>query len=194
MAEPIKWITVNGKHVPIYEDSLENKVKQINPNFKPGESIYTKGGYNNNCVQCAIAVEAMFRGEDVEANNFEFGDPDSLHKAKSPDEAFGVKMSREGWEVTGNRDKVIKDIESFMKDDFGEGSRAIYQTQSASSKHTINIINDHGKIIFIDGQNGTVGSGKKILAGMKTMQGDLLRVDDKEINPEYSKWAYKSRR
>ena len=195
--EPKGWITVHGHHVPIFDEqekSLEEKVKQVNPNFKKGASIYDKEGYNNNCVQSAIAMEAVLRGEDVEANPFEFGNSEHLDRSRKPAEAFGTKMSRDGWEVQGNRDKVIKDIEYFMKEDFGEGSRAIYQTDSPTSKHTINIINDGGKIIFIDSQEGTMGSGKKVLAGMKTFHGDLLRVDDKEIDPEYAAWAYKKRK
>lgn len=197
MAEPVKWITINGAHVPIFDEqkkSLADKVKQVNPNFKKGASIYDKEGYNNNCVQSAIAMEAVLRGEDVEANPFEFGNSEHLDKSRKPAEAFGTKMSRDGWEVQGNRDKVIKDIEYFMKEDFGEGSRAIYQTDSPTSKHTINIINDGGKIIFIDGQEGTIGSGKKVLAGMKTFHGEILRVDDKEIDPEYAEWAYRRRK
>lgn len=194
-----RWVTWKGRRIPIYKDtgevkSLEEKAKGINPNFKKDASIYDKEGYNNNCVQCAIAVEAMLRGEDVEANPFKFGDSDTLHKSKSPAEAFGTKMSRDGWEVSGNRDKVIEDIEYFMKEDFGEGSRAIYQSSSPTSKHTINIINDGGKIIFIDGQNGIIGSGKKVMAGMKTFHGEILRVDDKEIDPEYANWAYRRRK
>lgn len=32
------------------------------------------------------------------------------------------------------------------------------------------------------------------MAGMKTFHGEILRVDDKQIDPSYAEWAYRRRK
>ena len=206
--EPKRWVTVAGKHFPIYEDengnevfgigedtkstTLEDKYKNINPGYKPNGDIYDKTGRNNNCVECAVAFEANMRGEDVEANAFEFGNPTSLAKSRSIHTAFGISRG-DVWDVDrGSTAKTIKEIELTMED-FGDGSRAIIQCESKGFRHTMNVMNDGGNVVFVDAQRGIHGDGKKVLKDINTQGMGLIRTDDKPINEEYAKWAYKRR-
>lgn len=204
--EPVRWITVKGKHLPVYEDgsigigqedapdsSLESKYKNINPNFKKDADMFDKEGYNNNCVKCALAFEANMRGADTQANPFKFGDSNDLDKSKSPNKAFGISRG-DVWEVGRNkREMTVKEIELMMKEDWGEGSRAIIQIESAGIRHTMNVINDGGNVVIVDAQNGSHGTVANMLKGLPTKNVSLFRVDDKQISAEYADWAYKKR-
>ena len=191
------WFTTKeGKHVNTdwFTDNrtLEDKYKHINPNFKKGASNLDSAGYNNNCVKCAIAFEANMRGEDVEATAFKFGDSEELSKSRSVEKAFNQK---EPWDVgRPKKEATVREIELMMTEDFGEGSRAIIQSESAGNRHTMNVINDKGKVIVVDAQNGTSGSVKTMLKGIDTKHMKLFRTDTQDISPEYSEWAYKDRK
>lgn len=192
MAEP-KWVTINGRHIPIYEDDFESKYKNINPGYKKDAGIFDKEGRNNNCVKCALAFEANMRGNDTEANPFEFGNPEDLNKSRSVEKAFGLRKG-DIWEVGDTSTKgVIKNVTEFMEE-FGPGSRAILQSWTASQKHAFNVINDNGRIIFVDPLSGVSDGGKKVLSGVKLNGLGLIRTDDREMSKEYSEWAYKSRK
>ena len=171
--------------------NLEERYKNINPNFKKGASNLDSAGYNNNCVKCAIAFEANMRGDDVEANAFKFGELDEKDKSRSPEKAFD---SKDIWDVgRPNRDEVVKEVEAMMQDDWGKGSRAIIQIDSGKIKHTMNVLNMNGKIVIVDSQEGKHGTVAQMLKGLPTKSVKLFRTDDKSINKEYSEWAYKKR-
>lgn len=176
------------------KDNLESKYKNINPNFKQGASNLDKDGYNNNCVKCALAFEANMRGADTQANPFKFGYSDELDRSKNVNNAFGVSRG-DVFEVgNSRRDAVVREIELSMKEDFGRGSRAIIQIQSGSTRHTMNVINDNGKVKAIDAQSGQSGSVSQMLKGLPTKSVAFFRTDDKEIKQDWSDWAYKNRR
>ena len=213
MAEPITWITRGGKHIPIFTDAptedekkkewqmreskkqasekiLEEKYKNINPNYKQNASNLDKEGYNNNCVKCALAFEANMRGNDVQANPYEFGKLNERDMSKFPEKAFNQK---DVWDVgSNNRERVISEINANMED-YGNNSRAIVQVVSEQTKHTINVINQGGKILIIDAQAGKQGSVAEMLKGLPTKSVKMFRTDDKDIVQEYSNWAYKRR-
>lgn len=213
MKEPIAWITRGGKHIPIFDDgptdeernkerqigesskqasdkTLEDRYKNINPNYKQGASNLDKAGYNNNCVKCALAFEANMRGDDVQANPFEFGKLGEKDMSKAPEKAFGQK---DVWDVgSNNRDRVISDIEANMQD-YGKTGRAIIQIDSGQTKHIMNVINQNGKVQIVDAQAGKHGSVADMLKGLPTKNVKMFRTDDKNISKEYSDWAYKRR-
>lgn len=198
--KPTKWVTINGRHVPIYEDNFsDEKYMHINPN-KGSKEQYDPYGYN--CVKCALAFEANMRGEDTEANAFEFGNTDDVNKSRHPEKAFN---GAEAWGVSyttgpgkSPREKVVNNIIDTMKEDFGDGSRAIIVTHGKGNQHTFNVINEKGKVIFVDSQSGIHGEG--FAGGVKVFKGiqnstmvDIIRTDDVDMNEEYKKWAYKNR-
>jgi hypothetical protein len=173
--------------------NLEEKYKYVNSKFKKDSDIYDKEGFNNNCVKCALAFEANMRGNDTEANPFKFGDSNDIDKSKNINKAFGVDRE-DVWDVgRAKKELAVREIELMMTEDFGNGSRAIIQIESAGVRHTMNIINQNGKIIVIDAQNGTQGSVKDKLKGLPTNHIQLIRTDDKIINKDYAEWAYKRR-
>lgn len=212
--EPIAWVTRGGKHIPIFADepnadekkkdkeiaknkaegiskNLEEKYKNINPGFKKDASNLDKEGFNNNCVKCALAFEANMRGQDTEANPFKFADSEDIDKSKKVNDAFGVK-SRDVWEVgRPKKDAAIQEIELMMKEDWGDGSRAIIQEGGGGRRHTMNVINQSGDIMIVDAQSGKHGNVKQMLKGIDTKNLVMFRTDDKQISSEYSKWAYK---
>ena len=172
--------------------NIDTIIKRINPNFNQNASNLDVAGYNNNCVQCAIAFEANMRGENVEANPFIFADRDTLNKARNVEDAFN---NEDVWNVGRNKKQdAIREIDLMMKEDWGKGSRAILQENSAGRKHTMNIINDNGNIIVIDSQNGTKGTLSTMLKGINTKDMKLFRVDNKPINKDFAKWAYHNKK
>ena len=173
--------------------SLEEKIKNINPRFKKDASNLDKEGYNNNCVKCALAFEANMRGQDTEANPFKFGQAEDIDKSKNVNKAFNVDRG-DVWEVgRPKRDQVVREVELMMTEDFGDNSRAIIQIESAGVRHTMNVINQNGKVLVIDAQNGTLGTVAEMLKGLPTKNVNLFRTDDKDIDKQYSEWAYKKR-
>lgn len=192
------WITTkDGRHFNTDwikdKRSLEDKYKHINPNYKENADVLDSEGYNNNCAKCAIAFEANMRGEDVEANPFEFGKQGERDKsAHNLERAFNQKDS---WDIgRPKKEQTAKEIELMMKEDFGEGSRAIIQEFSKGSMHIMNVINDGGNVIIIDAQSGKSGSVSEMLKGINTKNMRLFRTDTQDISPEYSEWAYKNRK
>lgn len=218
--EPIAWITRGGKHIPIFDEeyepnkddqieknkkqadrlnseskssSLEDKYKNINPGFKKGASSLDAAGYNNNCAKCALAFEANMRGQDVEANPFKFGYADESNKSKSLEKAFD-HGSDDSWELRKpNKQAAIEELKLMMTEDWGKGSRAIIQEGGGGKRHTMNVINDNGKVIIVDAQNGTHGTPEKMLKGIEMKGMLVIRTDDKDMNSSYTDWAYKNR-
>ncbi len=181
-----------GQFVSSGNNTIESKYKNINPHYKKDVGYLDAGGYNNNCVKCAIAFEANMRGDDVEANAFEFGSPEDINKSKSITKAFNQD---DPWVVgRPKKESTIREIELMMTEDFGEGSRAIIQEGGGGRRHTMNVINDGGNVIVIDAQNGTHGSLNKMLKGIDTKGMILIRTDTQDISPDYQDWAYKRRK
>lgn len=173
------------------EKELVEAVSGINPGYKADSNAYDKDGYNNNCVKCAIAFEAKMRGEDVEANPFKFGNSEDLNKSRAYEKAFN---NPETWMVGRNtKEKTIREINLTMTQDFGVGSRAIIQENTAGRRHTMNVVNLGGKVIVVDSQSGKYGSLNTMLKGIQTNHMSLTRTDNVSMNKEYQKWAYRPR-
>ena len=60
--------------------------------------------------------------------------------------------------------------------------------------HTMNVINRNGKVLVIDAQSGKQGSVSNMLKGLPTKSVHMFRTDNRSINAEYSRWAYRDRR
>lgn len=182
---------INANKSEANEKGLEEKYKNINPNFKSNATHLDSEGYNNNCVKCALAFEANMRGNDVEAKPFKFADGDELTKARRIDKAFD---NVDTWNVgRDKRELVVREIELTLGEDWGKGSRGIIQVQSGHTKHAMNVINDNGKVIVIDAQQGKQGSVAQMLKGLPTKNVNLFRTDNLQIKEEYKDWAYKRR-
>jgi len=195
--EPIAWITVNGKHIPIFDEDttsdISTIIKQINPNYKEGANAFDKEGYNHNCVSCALAFEAAMKGEDVEANPFKFGDPDTNDKTNEHRIAEAFDRKHDIWEVGADkRDLAIKRINDMMED-FGPKSRALLFLYHKGGKHVVNVVNENGKTTIVDAQSGKYGNVSNMLKYYNTKTAEIMRVDDATLSDEYKRWAYKKR-
>lgn len=184
---------INANKTEATEKNLEEKYKYINPHHKKDTSSLDKDGYNNNCVMCALAFEANMRGENVEANPFKFGYSDALEKSRHPEKAFGYKTG-DVWDVgRDKREQVVREIELTLTEDWGKGSRGILQNETAHQMHAMNVINLNGKVIIVDAENGRHGTVAQMLKYLPTKHVKLFRTDDKDIDKQFSEWAYKRR-
>lgn len=176
------------------EKNLEEKYKYINPyHKKDAKDNLDPSGYNNNCVMCALAFEASMRGEDVEANPFKFGYSEFIDRSRTPEKAFGYKTGDVFDVGRTKRDQVVREIELSMTEDWGNGSRAILQNETAHQKHAMNVINLNGKVFIVDAENGRHGTVAEMLKGLDTKHVKLFRTDNQSIDDDWAKWAYKRR-
>lgn len=174
--------------------SIKEMYIHINPNFNADADSLDAKGYNNNCVKCALAFEANMRGGDTEAEPFKFGYSEEIDRSENVNRAFGVDRT-DIWDVgRPTRSEAVREINLTMKEDYGNGSRAIIQIKSRGTRHTMNVINQNGRVQIIDAQSGKQGSVSEMLRGLPTSQILMFRTDNRSINPEYSKWAYRDRR
>ena len=120
-------------------------------------------GRSNNCLDCARAVEARWRGADATAAPHSYpsdlGAPGILIENWS-----GRKISNRGntvdigpdLPVSGQLQKVQKELE-----DLGPGSSMIltvkWTEDAGGGGHAFNAVNHNGKVLWIDGQDGTYG-------------------------------------
>jgi len=100
-------------------------------------------GYTKNCINCAIATDATLAGRPASAL---FGKPVGLEVLEKE---FGGKFQP----VRGPGDvrKILSES--------GNGARGIVAGESLTDNpgHVFNVVNDNGKIRFIDGQKGDDG-------------------------------------
>lgn len=220
-----RWITVNGNHIPIkngeseedaikrftdYVDNASGKkkkeavdedvIKQINPSYKAGERTWDKDGWNNNCAMCAVAFEMAMRGEDVQANPYQFGYPEFRNKSKNIEKAFGCTY-KDGLQITERKKEMFVHRIHQEFDDWQDGDRGIIKMSgdktNPTSRHVINVVKQNGHTILVDSQDGTqedITSAKNI----KMFKGfantvDVYKVSDKNVDKEYAEWAYKKR-
>lgn len=120
--------------------SPEKWVSEIN---RPG--MHTPGR-NNNCVDCARAVESTWRGDPVKA------------AAVADPNAAGVSPSLiTNWAGGRFRTATYTDIERGLNA-LGDHSSAIIVSEWAGGRgaHAFNAVNDGGIVKFVDGQSATV--------------------------------------
>jgi hypothetical protein len=96
-----------------------------------------------NCVNCAIATDALWAGRPASAL---LGGP---YKIGALEQIFGAKFS-----VPVDIGKVVEALSAP-----GSGSRAIvFGMRSSGVGHVFNAVNQHGTIRFLDGQTGTAAA------------------------------------
>ena len=174
--------------------TLEDKIKYINPYYKPDASAWDKEGFNNNCVKCAFAFEENMRGGDVQANPYKFGYLQDVNNTNLSEIAKGIGKKGDIWDVGANtRQLAIKRIEDTM-DMFGKNSRAFLFLYHKDGKHLVNVIHNNGKLNIVDSQSGKYGDLKTMLKYYTTNRAELVRVDDATIPQEWKDWAYKRRK
>lgn len=107
---------------------LAGTVRRINP-----------GQSKTNCVNCAIATDAMLAGHPTSAL------PGGPHSIAVLERIFGAKFS-----VAGDLGEVEKVLSAA-----GSGSRGIvYGSRSEGVGHVFNAVNQNGLVFFLDGQTG----------------------------------------
>jgi hypothetical protein len=107
---------------------LAGTVRRINP-----------GQSKTNCVNCAIATDAMLAGHPASAL------PGGPHSIAVLEQIFGAKFS-----VAGDLGEVINVLSAA-----GSGSRGIvYGSRSEGVGHVFNAVNQNGLVFFLDGQTG----------------------------------------
>jgi hypothetical protein len=111
-----------------YMTILAGTVRRINH----GQSI-------TNCVNCAIATDAMLAGRPASAL------PGGPHSIAILEQIFGAKFS-----TAGDLHEVVQALLAA-----GSGSRGIvYGSRSGGVGHVFNAVNQHGVVRFLDGQTG----------------------------------------
>ena len=219
-----RWITVNGNHIPIKNDESEEDaikrftdyvdnasgkkkkdieevddklVKSINPNWKQDTHFLDKDGWNNNCAKCAVAFEMAMRGEDVEANAFQFGQLGEKDKSQHIYKAFNLKQGDGWWINEKKKEMALTRLRQVAEDDFKDGDRAILKTYAKDIRHVMNMVVKNGHIILVDSQSGTqedITSVKKSkLLSPFLPNIEVYKVSDKQVDKEYAEWAYKKR-
>jgi hypothetical protein len=104
-------------------------VRRINP-----------GQSKTNCVNCAIATDAMLAGHPASAL------PGGPHRIAILEQIFGAKFS-----AAGALGEVVQALLVA-----GSGSRGIvYGCRGAGVGHVFNAVNQNGVVRFLDGQTGT---------------------------------------
>lgn len=95
----------------------------------------------SNCVNCAIATDAVLDGRPASAL------PGGPYRISVLEQIFGAKFS-----LPVNPEKIVEALLST-----GSGSRAIvFGVMGAAVGHVFNAVNQGGVIRFLDGQTGTV--------------------------------------
>lgn len=172
----------------------------INPNYEKGKE------YTINCQRCVAAVEAQFRGYDVEAleNSSKTGgwasfysllnaspdtyDPKNMIIQKdgaTPDGfapmSFQTQYGQPEYTKRGAKN-VYEQFQNKMNE-WGIGSRAVMHVSwsNSNSSHVVNVVNTKNGMVLIDGQIGGTVHGRdnwiKYLKRTTSSNSALQRVD-----------------
>lgn len=172
-----------GKPMSIY-----NAVKGANPYY---DGSYKE--FSENCQRAVIATEARMRGYDVTAQPTFKGDklPNTAHVNPKT----GVKNGF--WQGAFKGAKPEKtptqaSVESKMKE-YGNGSRGILQvTWKHGGGHALNVVNNGGKIEYVDGQIGAKYSGKQLFKQIRSNSTQLTRTDNLKFSDRAKKSVEKA--
>ena len=169
--------------------------ESTNPNYDKDP------GYRTNCQSCVVAFEARLRGYDVQT------------KPNTPDSKLGklARDTRLAWidPATGEKPAwisnenatTVKRVKTWMEDTIQPGERYTLQNRWKGRGRTGHIItadkDSDGSLRLYDPQNGKIMKGKEIdeylgrsklytsVYGTKVIHTKLLRVDDKQFNPDF---------
>lgn len=169
--------------------------ESTNPNYDKDP------GYRTNCQSCVVTFEARLRGYDVQT------------KPNTPDSKLGklARDTRLAWldPATGEKPAwisnenatTVKRVKTWMEETIQPGERYTLQNRWKGRGRTGHIItadkDSDGNLRLYDPQNGKIMQGKDIdqylgrsklytsVYGTKVIHTKLLRVDDKQFNPDY---------
>ena len=177
--------------------SIEKALKTINPNYHNANA--EQEGWQDNCQSCAISLEAMLRGYNVEAlphkpnEKFFYADGKEHYwyeafnkKAEIMHAGTNPKTMGFFWGIKGHTVPVntAGQIEKQMKN-WGDGARAtlvVGWKGKNSNGHILNIINKGGKILAVDAQDGSTPSLKGLMSRTQRNWNALTRVDNIGFN------------
>ncbi len=146
--------SVDGPH-----ESPENWVADVNPDRD-------SPGRDNNCGECARAVDSTWQGDPAAAAAM--SDPDS------PGEPVD-RMTE--WAGQAPTEASMSDIQQRLED-LGPGSRAVVGCDwNDGGGHWFNAVNDDGTIKAIDGQSGCVETWPPSTDGLGFDESDMSNSD-----------------
>lgn len=176
------------KDVPKIQDEInvETVAKSVNP--KIDQDIDFRA-YSQNCANCVVATEARFRGYDVIAKGRDFSRDSNIYSFYydnrqghgSWTDSF-KNMKGEPIEVK-RKNQIASAIADKMQE-YGEGSRAVIfvQWDGKTVGHYFNVMNEKGKTIFFDSQDGKIGKeAEDYFMSVKPSKTRIWRTDDKEM-------------
>ncbi|MGH3094411.1 MAG: toxin glutamine deamidase domain-containing protein [Streptosporangiales bacterium] len=101
-----------------------------------------KPGHGTNCTRCAIATDRALAGEGPNSAM-----PSHVSSVEDVERVYGQHA-----QPVSSYDRVVHKLQQG-----GDGSRAIVLGERAGRPgHVINAVNDHGTVVLIDGQTGTL--------------------------------------
>ncbi|MDF3300129.1 putative T7SS-secreted protein [Streptomyces tropicalis] len=114
------------------------------PNFPDQAKLFNPEGGNTNCTFVADAFERYMRGEGIHPVSGDMGGLQSLDRLEN---AYGSSFERT------NFAKMVEHIH-----DAGDGARGIVAARPGKGMpgHVFNVINQQGRVVFIDMQTGFV--------------------------------------
>ena len=162
---------------------IREKVQDIQKEVIKYDSKSKAG--NQNCLLCAWAVEAYFRGVDIL--------PRPVYSPRD------IIFKKNGYDIIKDPIKIqIKNKNDAIRiiKNAGDKSRFyIHVKWSASTQggHEFNLINFNSKIYLIDGQAGLIclinsQSAMSYFDGIDFFNSYMVRLDDKESNPSILKY------
>lgn len=182
---------------PMSHDEADNS--NANPNYKKST------GYQINCQSCVVAYEARLRGYDVTAKANTPGNKDAQYLSHMTHHAWIDPTTGKYPELTRNdptKVRTAKQTRQWMEETVQAGERYTFQHSWAGrgrSGHIVNLDRDSkGNLRITDAQSGKTYTGDSLdgylsrtrattsVYGTKLGALGLLRVDNLQINPEFS--------
>lgn len=165
------------------DNGIDNILKAVNPHYGEGRE------WSNNCANCVVATELRYRGYDVEAKPRDFSKGNTI-----PNWYSGNQNGRGSWTdsfdglkldtVSATRKAQLEAAITQKMQEYGDNSRAVIfvQWDGATVGHYFNVINEDGKVKFIDTQKGA--KDENVIDYFKTSKPSMTRIwrtDDKDI-------------
>lgn len=182
---------------PMSHDEADNS--NANPNYKKST------GYQINCQSCVVAYEARLRGYDVTAKANTRANQDAQYLSHMTHHAWIDPATGKYPELTRNdpsKVRTAKQTRQWMEETVQAGERYTFQHSWAGrgrSGHIVNLDRDSkGNLRITDAQSGKTYTGDSLdgylsrtkavtsVYGTKIPTLGLLRVDNLQINPEFS--------
>lgn len=180
-----KWGVRRGPPYPINEARISS-IRKITSSIKAEVEKYASGGPsgNQNCQLCTWALESQFRGKSVL--------PRPVYSPRD------IAFEMNGYDIVknpvklrvSNKNDVVKYISNA-----GDGGRFYVHVnwKGRSSGHEFIVVNFDGDAYIADGQAGLIRkmdskSTKSYFDDINYKNSYLVRMDDKELNPEILKY------